>query len=222
MAAVRKSAVSAPNTWFWRNSKPNTPRRRSTGRGPVMSSVSTLPDQSPVVAPKRQRRSAKNLSVSANKGLQELSQSKVSQNKNQANKAHSGSSNLPIVPTAEALPNWLLRLYTVHRYSSVVTFLLVAVALVVYGWTVYSQELWNQEFRRLQNLQRNERQLTTTNAMLKNKMAEEAEQPSAGLVSPSPDKTIFLPSAPDTVNSLPSNTTINSPKQQPTSLPLGY
>ncbi|MBU7581337.1 MAG: hypothetical protein KAF91_00220 [Nostoc sp. TH1S01] len=205
MAAVRKSAVSAPNNWFARNSKPITPRRRSPGRGSVMSSVSSLPDRSAVVSPKRRRRTAKNSAVPATTGLQELTSSKVSH-----------------VPTAEVLPSWLLRLYTVHRYSSVVTFLLVAVALVVYGWTVYSQELWNQEFRRLQNLQRNERQLTTTNAMLKNKMAEEAEQPSAGLVSPTPDKTIFLPSAPDNANSSPSNTTSNSPVQQPTSSPLGY
>ncbi|MCC5636074.1 hypothetical protein LC593_09430 [Nostoc sp. CHAB 5844] len=222
MAAVRKSAVSAPNTWFWRNSKPTAPRPRSAGQGSTMSSVSRPPDQSPVISRKRQRRSAKSLSVSATNGVQELTHAKVSQSKNQSHKAQSGSFNLPIVPTAEVLPNWLLQLYTVHRYSSVVTFLLVAVALVVYGGTVYSQELWSQEFRRLQNLQRNERQLTTTNAMLKNKMAEEAEQPSAGLVSPTPDKTIFLPSAPDTANSLPSKTISNSPMQQPTSSPLGY
>ncbi|MBE9209793.1 hypothetical protein IQ244_25530 [Nostoc sp. LEGE 06077] len=205
MAAVRKSAVSAPNTWFWRNSQPTVPRRRSSGHGLAMSNLSPLPDQSPVVPPKRRRRAAKGLSAPATKGLQELTPSKVSR-----------------VPTAEVLPNWLLRLYTVHRYSSVVTFLLVAVALVVYGWTVYSQELWNQEFRRLQNLQRNERQLTTTNAMLKNKMAEDAEKPSAGLVSPTPDKTIFLPSSADTANSVLTNKTSNYPTQQPTSSPLGY
>ncbi|BAY18230.1 hypothetical protein NIES2109_08060 [Nostoc sp. HK-01] len=205
MAAVRKSAVSAPNPWFWQNSKPTAPRRRSPGNGSAMSSASPLPDQSPVASPKRRRRAAKSLSAPATKGLQEFTPSKVSH-----------------VPTAEVLPSWLLRLYTVHRYSSVVTFLLVAVALVVYGWTVYSQELWNQEFRRLQNLQRNERQLTTTNAMLKNKMAEDAENPSAGLVSPTPDKTIFLPSASDSASSLPSNKTSNSPIQQPTSSPLGY
>ncbi|MBD2493115.1 hypothetical protein [Nostoc sp. FACHB-280] len=205
MAAVRKSAVSATNTWFGRNSKPTAPRRRSPVRGSVMSSVSPLSGQSPVVSPQRRRRTGKSLSTPTTKASPELTASKVSH-----------------VPTAEVLPTWLLRLYTVHRYSSVVTFLLVAVALVVYGWTVYSQELWNQEFRRLQNLQRNERQLTTTNAMLKNKMAEEAEKPSAGLVSPTPDKTIFLPSAPDTANSSPSNTTPNSPTQQPTSSPLGY
>lgn len=222
MAAVRKSAVSAPNTWFWRNSSPTAPRRRSAGRRSAMTNVTVLSDQPPVVSPKRQRRSAKNSSASTTKGLQELTPSKVSQSKNQFQKAKSDSLNVPVVPTAEVLPNWLLRLYTVHRYSSVVAFLLVAVALMVYGWTVYSQELWNQDFRRLQNLQRNERQLRTTNAMLKNKMAEDAEQPSAGLVSPTPDKTIFLPSAPDTANSLPSNTISDFPMEQPTSSPLGY
>ena len=206
MATVRQSSVSESNSKFWPNSPPSVQRRRSAVTG------STISSPSPVVSPKRQRRSA-------TKGLQKSGQSKVSSGKNQSPKAQSDYLNVPVVPTAEALPIWLLRLCRVHRYSSIVTFLLVAVALVVYGWTVYSQEQWNQDFRRLQNLQRNERQLTTTNAMLKNKMAEEAERPSAGLVSPTPDKTIFLPSASDNANSM---STPLSPTQGSTSSPLGY
>jgi len=33
--------------------------------------------------------------------------------------------------------------------------------LTVYGWTVYSQRMWNQAYSKLVILQRNERQLTT-------------------------------------------------------------
>jgi hypothetical protein len=224
MAAVRKSAVSTPSIWFWQNSQPTVERRRSARRGSAMHSASLEPP--PVVAPQRQRRSTKSLSVSATSGLQQTSQPKVSHSKNQSKtlqpQSKSESLNLPVVPTAEALPTWLLRLYTFHRYSSIVTFFLVAVALVVYGWTVYSQEMWSKDFRRLQNLQRNERQLTTTNAMLKNKMAEEAEKTTTGLVSPTPDRTIFLPSVSHTPHPKPAETKPNSPKQQPTSSPLGY
>lgn len=222
MPAVRKSAMSTPSTWFWQNSQPNAQKRRSPRQKLAMSNTSKLPVQSPVVSPQRQRRSPKSSLGSATNRLQPLNQATVPQTKNQSTKAKFSSLNVPVVPTAEVLPGWLLRLYTVHRYSSIVTFLLVAVALVVYGWTVYSQETWNQEFRRLQNLQRNERQLTTTNAMLKNKMAEEAEKPSAGLVSPTPDRMIFLPSASEPVNSPPSPTTPLFPKQPPNSAPLGY
>ena len=71
----------------------------------------------------------------------------------------------------------------------------MAATLIVYGWTVYSQELWSQSYRKLQNLQRHERQLNTTNATLTNKMAEEAEQPGTELVSPTSAGTIFLPPA---------------------------
>jgi len=63
---------------------------------------------------------------------------------------------------------------------SVVTFLLVTAMLTVYGWTVYSQRMWNQAYSKLVILQRNERQLTTTNEVLKNQMALQAEQSATG------------------------------------------
>jgi hypothetical protein len=136
----------------------------------------------------------------------------------------SGFSPLPVMSTSGAAPSWLLRLYTSHRYASIVTFFLVATTLVVYGWTVYSQELWSQGYRRLQSLQLHERHLITTNATLKNKMADEAEKQASGLVSPTPARTIFLPSAsPDhSPHSTPSSTTPNPPTQQQTPSPLGY
>jgi hypothetical protein len=224
MAAVRKSAVSASGIWFWQNARPNVENRRFARRGSAIQNAS--PESHSVISAKRQRRSAKISTVSPTNGLQKAGQARVSHSKNKLKTVQSNSQsdslNLPVVPTAQALPTWLLRLYTIHRYSSIVTFLVVAVALVVYGWTVYSQEMWSQEFRRLQNLQRNERQLTTTNAMLKNKMAEEAEKPTTGLVSPTPDRTIFLPSASSTPSPISTNAKPNSPKVQPTSLPLGY
>ncbi|WP_422665603.1 hypothetical protein ACOWPH_17715 [Anabaena sp. PCC 7938] len=133
-----------------------------------------------------------------------------------------GQSRLPMMPTAEAAPIWLLRLNSVYRYSSAAAFLFVTATLVVYGWTVYSQELWSQAYRTLQSLQRNERQLTTTNATLTSKMAEEAEQAAAGLVSPSPGGTIFLPPTSNRPNSLPSTTVSNTETQPQTKSPMGY
>ncbi|PLZ76123.1 hypothetical protein [Fischerella thermalis] len=103
-------------------------------------------------------------------------------------------------------------------------FVLVATTLVIYGWTVYSQQLWSQSYRKLQTLQRDERQLTTTIEVLKNKMAQEAQKPAAGLVSPSPASAIFLPPAPEDSSSLPSTTTSESnfQPQQQDSAPIGY
>jgi hypothetical protein len=119
-------------------------------------------------------------------------------------------------------PIWLLRWHAVYRYSSALTFVFVAVTLVVYGWTVYSQELWSQYYRTLESLQRHERQLNTTNAALMKKMAEEGEKTETGLRLPTPGETIFLPPISPSPQS-PSSTTIPNSKVQPqTSSSLGY
>jgi hypothetical protein len=119
-------------------------------------------------------------------------------------------------------PLWLLRLHTLYRCSSVITFLLVTAMLVVYGWTVYSQQLWSQAYRKLQTLQRSERQLTTNNEVLKNQLAQEAQTSATKLVSPSPATAIFLRPAPENSKSATPNTTFNSQSQQQNSMPLGY
>ncbi len=129
---------------------------------------------------------------------------------------------IPVMPSSGNFPSWLLRLYAIHRHSSVAVFLLVTVTLVVYGWTVYSQQLWSQAYRKLQELQHHERQLTTINGELKEKMAQDAQRPAAGLVSPTPTGTIFLPRSPVGLNQLYPNTTSNSEIQQQTANPVGY
>jgi len=129
---------------------------------------------------------------------------------------------IPVMPNSGSSPLWLLHLYTIHRHSSVVAFLFVTVTLVIYGWTVYSQQLWTQAYRQLQNLQHHERQLTTTNEVLKEKMAQEAQRPAAGLVPPTPTGTIFVPTAPLGPNPVSPNTTSNAEIPQQTANPVGY
>ncbi|YAF96792.1 MAG: hypothetical protein AB3A66_03710 [Nodularia sp. CChRGM 3473] len=227
MAAVRKSVVSTTGPWFQRNSTPSLKKRRSLRPESAVQGASTLGDEPAPVSANRQRRSLKKLSVATN-GMQDLAKKPVSHRQEQSSTGQknpqSGFFPFPVMSTSGAAPSWLLRLYTSHRYSSIVTFFLVATTLVVYGWTVYSQELWSQGYRRLQSLQLHERHLTTTNATLKNKMAEEAEKQAAGLVSPTPARTIFLPSASPSHSPHPTpvNTTPNPPTQQQTPSPLGY
>jgi hypothetical protein len=225
MAAARKSAVSASGSWFRQDSTPSLGKRRSRRREPAVQSA-TKPAADPSKIPsKRQRRDSKNGSISAKNELQGLDKQKIPNRQGQSNTVQknpkSGFLHLPVMPTSGTAPLWLLRFYTFHRYSSVVAFLLVASTLIVYGWTVYSQELWGQGYRRLQNLQRRERQLTTTNATLKYKMAEEAERPITGLVSPTPARTIFL-SPGDNPNSTTPITKPNSEVHQQAGSPLGY
>ncbi|MCG6136997.1 MAG: hypothetical protein MET45_20570 [Nostoc sp. LLA-1] len=218
MTAVRKSAVSTKGNWFRRNSTPSVEKRRSLGL-----SEPTLANQSPPVPVIKKRRS----SLPTTK-VQELAKQPISPVKESAIaaqvKPQSGILNVPVVPNSGAAPFWLLRLYTSHRYSSVVAFLLVSATLVVYGLTVYSQDSWGQGYRKLQDFQLYERQLTTTNASLKNQMAEEAEKQTSGLISPTPERTLFLPtSPPPSASSQPIIPAVpNQAMQQQTSSPLGY
>jgi len=100
------------------------------------------------------------------------------------------------LPAHPASPLWVRVLTVAQRTSTVVTFSLVASALTVYGWTVYSQQMWGKEYQRLEALQRQERQLTTANEVLKDQMAQEAEDPASGLSIPDPTHAIFLQPAP--------------------------
>jgi hypothetical protein len=88
-------------------------------------------------------------------------------------------------------PIWLSSLLVLQRGSDLMAFFLVATTLTIYSWTVYTQQ-----HRKLEGLQRQERQLTTANAVMKDQLAQQAERPATGLVTPSQANTIYLPSAP--------------------------
>ncbi len=136
------------------------------------------------------------------------------------------SQTVPIQLKSRSTPMWLLRLSTLQRPSSIVMFLLVATMLSVYSWTVYSQKMWSNSYRKLDILQRHERQLTTTSEVLKNKMASQAEQPITNLVTPNPVLAIFLQPAPQRPNYTtgPVLSTIKPSvkTEQLTPIPLGY
>ncbi len=93
----------------------------------------------------------------------------------------------------DLMPSWLRSLLLVQRTSDLVAFLLCFATLMLYSWTVYTQQQWTKAFRQLETLQRNERHLTTANAVMKDHLAQEAENPGTGLVNPSKNNTILLP-----------------------------
>ncbi|MDZ8235589.1 MAG: hypothetical protein RMZ69_00160 [Nostoc sp. ChiQUE01a] len=225
MVVGRKSAVSTKGTSFWRDSILSLGRRRRSARLESTAQSDSIPTiQAPPVSSTRRKRSTNEAVMP--KLPKELGRQQLPNPNDQSNQTSKspevGFFGLPTMSGSGVTPLWLLRLYTFHRYSSVLAFLLVAATLAVYGWTVYSQELWSQSYRRLQNLQRHERLLTTTNATLRNKMAQEAEQPTTGLVSPTPEGMIFLPPASSQSEPASSNTKPNPQTQQKTLSPLGY
>ncbi|NEP59589.1 MAG: hypothetical protein F6K31_21690 [Symploca sp. SIO2G7] len=94
-------------------------------------------------------------------------------------------------------PIWLQALLFVQRGSDIIAFVLVGATLTIYSWTVYNQQQWAQEYRKLETLQRNERELTKANEVMKNQLAQQAESPATGLINPTQANTIILPPAPE-------------------------
>lgn len=226
MTSVRKSAVATKSAWFKRNLTPPWGRGGSSILSKHMQTNSKSNSASTVVRPKRKRNSPRKISTplvneAVVSTLEKNSGQKTVTNTTSVN-GQSKDEHLHEMSTAASTPIWLLRLHAVYRYSSAATFVFVAATLVVYGLTVYSQELWSQYYRTLQSLQRHERQLNTTNAALIKKMAEEGEKAEAGLRLPTPGETIFLPPTSPSPKSASSSIIPNSQVQSQTSSPLGY
>jgi len=108
----------------------------------------------------------------------------------------------------------------VQRGSLVVAFILVTATLIVYGSTVYTQQLWSKEYRKLKTLTRNEREMVATNEGLKNQLALQAGRPGSGLVPQTPDSTIFLQPALQRQAPIPSPSVPKAAAAPNT--PLGY
>ncbi len=118
------------------------------------------------------------------------------------------------------VPLWFLHLTYWQRRFGIATYLLIAAMLAAYSSTVYFQQRWNQQLRKLENLQRHERQLTTTNEVLKNQLASEAEQPSTGLMPPNPADAIILNASPAKGDRLPRP--LDAPPPPKLDIPAGY
>ncbi|MBC7972495.1 MAG: hypothetical protein H7Z11_20615 [Verrucomicrobia bacterium] len=132
----------------------------------------------------------------------------------------SGAKAVRRLPAPRSLPLWLRLLIQAQRGSLVIAFILVTATLIVYGSTVYTQQLWSKEYRKLKTLQRNEREMIATSASLENQLALQAERPGSGLVPQTPDSTIFLQPAPQRQTSLVSPNVPNVEASPNT--PLGY
>lgn len=105
-----------------------------------------------------------------------------------------------------------------QQASLIATFTLAGAVLLVYGWTVYAQQLWGKEYQKLEHLRRSERQMTTSGEILKNKIADQAGRAGTTLTPQKPDSLIFLKPAPAR-NPTPAER--SSPQASPIA-PLGY
>lgn len=111
------------------------------------------------------------------------------------------------------LPLWLRVLMTTQKLSIAATVILTISVFAIYGWTVYAQEQWNQQYKKLEQLKRQERQLTNAAGSFDNEMLQSIQKKPGDLVRESLEKSIFLQAAPlrpkrevpATVSELPKN-----------------
>jgi hypothetical protein len=136
--------------------------------------------------------------------LQHISQAKVSQ-----------------LPQPQPLPAWLQSLLTIQRGTGILFGSVFGLSIIVYGYTVYTQDLWKNQHGQLQRLQTQERQQGVMDENLKHQLAEAAEKPNSPLVPPTSKQLVFIPTAPQrptkTVATRATAKTTPVPKA-----PLGY
>jgi hypothetical protein len=124
------------------------------------------------------------------------------------------------LPSDRLRPFWLQLLINLQHGASIVTFLLVAAVLLVYTQTVNSQQRWSEDYKRLETLQRHERQLTTAGELLREQVVHYDNVATQGFQPLSLSHVIFVKPAP------PSQPTVvpePMPSPEPAiSIPLAY
>jgi hypothetical protein len=124
------------------------------------------------------------------------------------------------LPQQNSAPVWLKLLLTAQQGAMVVFCGVFGLSAISYGYTVYTQNLWKSQHGQLRRLQMQERQQGVMNENLKQRMAQTADQPTSGLVAPSPAGIVFITTAPPrpirALATPPQNSTTASKR------PLGY
>lgn len=219
MNAVPRSAVPAQQHRFRR---PTTNPRVTRTRAALSSNVTRMPSRTAGQKVETLNKNIRRLATptSSDRPLEHYTPARPRPTNSLENTRSYGAAPQTLTLSQQLTPRWLSSLLFLKRSSDVVTFLLVTTTLTIYSWTVYTQQQWMRDYRKLENLQRQERQLTTANAVMKNQLAQQAEKPATGLVTPTQTNAIFLPPAPQRQASTASTQTTHSEPEAKS--PLGY
>ncbi len=100
------------------------------------------------------------------------------------------------IDASSTLPAWLRRLIFIERSSAGCLLLLGIATFTVYSWTVQSQRMWGEAYSQLDHLRSNEPQVASSNEVLKQQLANEAETDRSGLTEPNPGNVFYLEPSP--------------------------
>jgi hypothetical protein len=101
-------------------------------------------------------------------------------------------SRLPEQLSNQSSPAWLKLLLVVQRISITSTILMTTAVFGTYSYTVYAQKLWNEQYHKLEDLKRDERQLTATEAMVSDNIVSNVEKSPGQLTREKPGQTLFI------------------------------
>lgn len=123
-------------------------------------------------------------------------------------------------PTKQTFPSWLKFLFSAQKLSIISTVLLTIALFGIYGWTVYAQEDWNDQYRKLEHLKRNERQLTAAQETIDHNLTTNIQKAPGQLTRETPQQSLFLEAAPLRPNKSTDRAIANDASN--TADPLGY
>ncbi len=132
------------------------------------------------------------------------------------------ASNQKVVTQTFSEPIWLKGLFLLKTSTSIFCLLMITTMFVLYGVTVYAPQLWTTEYKKLKNLQKDERQITSTNEIIKDQLAEQAGKYGTGLVNPDPTKPAVFLGATTNKTIYLDHITESHVKQPEVLLPLAY
>jgi hypothetical protein len=89
-------------------------------------------------------------------------------------------------------PKWLKSLAMMQKTTTFLSFILLVVTAGLYVWSYNTPQKWSQQYKKLEALQRSERELTAINETYKHQLSQEAQEENSGLVAPTPERVIFL------------------------------
>jgi hypothetical protein len=92
-------------------------------------------------------------------------------------------------------PKWLKSLIILDRSSSAIAIASIVSTIVIYSAMFGIPKEWTQNYKKLEELQENERELTVINETLKNQFSKDSEQKVYGLSPASANRVFFLPSS---------------------------
>ncbi|MEO1210146.1 MAG: hypothetical protein AAFX78_11445 [Cyanobacteria bacterium J06638_20] len=130
--------------------------------------------------------------------------------------------NVRRLPTAKPVPGWLRAMAIAQGIALPLTFAMVGIMGIVYGWSVYAQQRWSQNYDQLDQLRQREQQLLAADEAFKNELAQQAMHENSALVVSDLNSTLFM-DAPPPVGPRPDTPTeAIAPALQPPSRPLAY